>query len=103
MFKDMKIENKIKIDENGKFMDLKLSTGQKKRLAFIVCCLDDKPFMLFDEWAAEQDPEFRAYFYMEILPQLKRKGKGIIVITHDDRFFHMADKVIKLERGKMVV
>jgi len=103
MFKDMKIENKIKIDENGKFVDLKLSTGQKKRLAFIVCCLDDKPFMLFDEWAAEQDPEFRAYFYMEILPQLKRKGKGIIVITHDDRFFHMADKVIKLERGKMVV
>lgn len=103
MFKDMKIEDKIEIDENGKFMDLKLSTGQKKRLAFIVCCLDDKPFMLFDEWAAEQDPEFRAYFYMEILPQLKRKGKGIIVITHDDRFFHMADKVIKLERGKMVV
>ena len=102
MLKDMKLENKVEIDENGRFADLKLSTGQKKRLAFIACCLDDKPFMLFDEWAAEQDPEFRTYFYMELLPQLREKGKGIVVITHDDRFFHLADRVIKLERGKMV-
>lgn len=102
MLKDMKIENKVEVDENGRFIDLKLSTGQKKRLAYIVCCLDDKPFMLFDEWAAEQAPEFRSYFYMELLPQMKKKGKGIIVITHDDRFFHLADKVIKLERGKII-
>lgn len=102
MLKDMKLENKVEINEDGKFIDLKLSTGQKKRLAFIACCLDDKPFMLFDEWAAEQDPEFRTYFYMELLPQLKKKGKGVIVITHDDRFFHLADRVIKLERGKTV-
>lgn len=102
MLKHMKLEDKVEIDENGKFVDIKLSTGQRKRLAFIVCCLDDKPFMLFDEWAAEQDPEFRTYFYMEILPKMKEKGKGIIVITHDDRFFHLADRIIKLERGKLV-
>lgn len=95
----MKIDNKVVIEENGAFESQNLSTGQKKRLAYIVSCLDHKPFILFDEWAAEQDPEFRQFFYTELLPQLKEKGKGVIVITHDDRFFDLADKMIKLERG----
>jgi len=102
LIKLMKLDKKIEFDENGEFKSLNLSTGQKKRLAYIVCCLDDKPFVLFDEWAAEQDPEFRAYFYDELLPGLKKQGKGIIVITHDDRFFNLADKMIKLERGTLV-
>lgn len=98
----MKLDKKVELDENGEFKSLNLSTGQKKRLAYIVCCLDDKPFVLFDEWAAEQDPEFRACFYNELLPMLKKQGKGVIVITHDDRFFSQADKMIKLERGLVV-
>ncbi len=98
----MMLDQKIKISENGEFETLKLSTGQKKRLAYIVCCLDNKPFMLFDEWAAEQDPTFRHYFYTELLPLLKQNGKGVIIITHDDRYFSLADKMIKLERGEII-
>lgn len=95
----MKMTDKVQINEDGEFSTIHLSTGQKKRLAFIVSCLENKPMMLFDEWAAEQDPEFRNYFYTELLPMLKQQGKGIIVITHDDRYFDMADVLIKLERG----
>ncbi len=101
-FKLMGLNEKLTVDENGNFSELRLSTGQKKRLAFIVCCLEDKPVMLFDEWAAEQDPEFRQYFYMELLPKLRESGKSIIVITHDDRYFKTADKVLKLEYGSIV-
>lgn len=101
LLKMMVIDKKVEINEGGEFQSLNLSTGQKKRLAYIVCCLEDKPFMLFDEWAAEQDPEFRHYFYTELLPLLKKEGKGIIVITHDDRYFNLADKMIKLERGEI--
>ena len=68
----------------------------------MVCCLDDKPFVLLDEWAAEQDPEFRQYFYTELLPHLKEQGKGVVVISHDDRYFNLADNMIKLERGVVV-
>lgn len=103
LLKLMKLDKKVELDDNGEFKSLNLSTGQKKRLAYIVCCLDDKPFMLFDEWAAEQDPEFRQFFYMELLPKLKEKGKGIIVISHDDRYFNLADKLIKLEQGAIVL
>lgn len=102
LLKCMKLEDKIKVDEEGKLNTTNLSTGQKKRLAYSMCCLDDKPFMLFDEWAAEQDPEFRHYFYHELLVRLKEQGKGVIVISHDDRYFHLADKLYKLERGVIV-
>jgi len=102
LLKMMKIDDRVEFNEDGSFKSLNLSTGQRKRLAYIVCYMDEKPLMLFDEWAAEQDPEFRQHFYTELLPGLKKNGKGIIVITHDDRFFDLADKMIKLERGVIV-
>ena len=99
----MGLLDKVEISDEGEFIDLKLSTGQRKRLAFIISCLEDKPMLIFDEWAAEQDPYFRQFFYEELLPMLKSQGKGIIVISHDDRYFDRADKLIKLESGKLSI
>ncbi|MCP4113164.1 MAG: cyclic peptide export ABC transporter [Desulfobacteraceae bacterium] len=79
-----------------------LSTGQTKRLAMIIALLEDKPIYVFDEWAAEQDPVFRKSFYEELLPELKLRGKTIIAATHDDRYFHVADQIIKMEYGQIV-
>lgn len=95
----MKISNKVEVNQDGEFKSINLSTGQRKRLAFVISYLEDKPMIIFDEWAAEQDPEFRACFYKILLPMLKEQGKGVIVITHDDRYFNCADKLLKLERG----
>jgi len=86
---------------NGRFTNLNLSTGQKKRLALIVACLEDRPVLALDEFAADQDPEFRRFFYETLLPELKAAGKTIIAITHDDRYFHCADRVIKMEYGQV--
>jgi len=79
-----------------------LSTGQKKRLALALTRIEDKPIFIFDEWAADQDPQFRKYFYNEIIPELKRKGKTIVAVTHDDHYFSAADRIIKLEFGSVV-
>jgi putative ATP-binding cassette transporter len=76
-----------------------LSQGKRKRLALVLTHLEDKAIYFLDEWAADQDPEFRAYFYVSILPALKRAGKTMIVATHDERYFHAADKVLRLESG----
>ena len=67
----------------------------------IVALLEDRPICVFDEWGADQDPEFRRYFYEELLPSLKQQGKTIIAVSHDDRYFHCADRVITLEYGKI--
>lgn len=98
----MAIEDKVCLNEAGEFDNMNLSTGQKKRLAFVISCMENKPMMIFDEWAAEQDSKFRKYFYETLLPILKEQGKGIIVITHDDRYFELADRVIKMEHGTIM-
>ncbi|WP_090040590.1 cyclic peptide export ABC transporter [Clostridium frigidicarnis] len=98
----LQLDKKVKI-EDGKFSTTKLSTGQKKRLALLVSYLEDKPIYLFDEWAADQDPEFRMFFYNTLLPDLKGRGKCVIAITHDDQYFDLADKVIKMEFGNIKI
>ncbi|WP_246329128.1 cyclic peptide export ABC transporter [Brevibacillus halotolerans] len=96
----LELQDKVKV-ENGVFSTTKLSTGQKKRLALLITYLEDRPICLFDEWAADQDPEYRRFFYQVLLPDMKQKGKCIIAITHDDQYFHIADKVIKMDAGQM--
>jgi len=97
----MELASKTAYSE-GKFTNINLSTGQKKRLAMIISYLEDKPIFMFDEVAADQDPVFRKYFYEVFLQNLKAKGKTIIAVSHDDRYFNMADRVLKMEFGKFV-
>jgi putative pyoverdin transport system ATP-binding/permease protein len=99
--RQMKLENKIAIHE-GRFSTTELSQGQRKRLALVAAILENRSIYLFDEWAADQDPEFKQYFYWHLIPQLKARGKAVIVITHDDRYFEIADQLIKLEDGKVM-
>ena len=87
---------------DGKFSHIDLSTGQKKRLAFISAVLEDKQIYIFDELAADQDPHFKKRFYEEILLDLKQQGKTVIAVTHDDHYFHVADRVLKMEYGELI-
>ncbi len=86
---------------DGRFSNILLSTGQRKRLALVVSYLEDKPIYVFDEVAADQDPRFRGYFYETMLPELKRTGKTVVVVTHDDRYFHAADRVLGMDYGQL--
>jgi putative pyoverdin transport system ATP-binding/permease protein len=87
---------------DGVFSTLGLSQGQRKRLALLVAYLEDRPFYVFDEWAADQDPLFKDVFYRRLLPDLKARGKTVLVISHDDRYFALADRSIKLDDGQIV-
>ncbi len=98
---DMELENKTRY-KDGEFTTLELSSGQKKRLALLVSLLEDRPIYVFDEWAADQDPIFRRKFYEELLVQLKDRGKTVIAVTHDDRYYECADRLLKMEEGKFV-
>jgi putative ATP-binding cassette transporter len=85
--------------QDGVFSTISLSTGQSKRLALLVALLEDKPIIILDEWAADQDPIFRKKFYRELLPEMKANGKTIVAITHDDAYFDAADRHIALDGG----
>jgi putative pyoverdin transport system ATP-binding/permease protein len=77
-----------------------LSSGQRKRLALVCSLVEDKPICVFDEWAAEQDPAYRKTFYEKILPDLKALGTTVLAVSHDDRYYHVADRVLKMEDGQ---
>jgi putative pyoverdin transport system ATP-binding/permease protein len=95
------MEKKVTVHERT-FSTLDLSQGQRKRLALVTAYLEDRPIYVFDEWAADQDPQYKEIFYKTLLPDLRERGKLVVVITHDDRYFHLGNQVIKLEDGKMV-
>jgi len=97
---DLGLNTKVSIVD-GKFSTLNLSQGQRKRLALLVAYLEDRPIYLFDEWAADQDPRFKETFYRSLLPDLKERGKTIILISHDDRFYDVADRIITLDSGRV--
>jgi len=95
---ELRLQHKVKVSD-GRFSTTSLSQGQRKRLALLTTYVDDRPIYLFDEWAADQEPAFRDVFYYHILPSLKAKGKTVFVISHDDRYFHVADRLLKLDSG----
>ena len=86
---------------NGRFSTTDLSTGQRKRLALIHAWVDRRPVVVFDEWTADQDPGFRHVFHTELLPALKAEGRTLIVISHDDRYFDTADRIIRMKDGRV--
>jgi putative ATP-binding cassette transporter len=99
--KRLRMEHKTTI-RNGEYSTVNVSQGQRKRLALVTAMLEDRPFYVFDEWAADQDPQYKEVFYGELLPDLRARGKGVIVVTHDDRYFHVGDRLLKLDDGKLV-
>ncbi len=98
--RQLKIDHKVTI-EKGKLSTTELSQGQRKRLALLTAYLENRPIYLFDEWASDQDPIFRDIFYKEILMNLKKRKKAVLIISHDDHYFHLADRIIKLDYGKV--
>ncbi len=99
--RQLHLDHKVKI-QGQKLSTLALSQGQRKRLALLTAYLENRPFYLFDEWASDQDPQFKNIFYRELLPDLKARGKTVLVVTHDDNYFSCADRIIKLDYGQVV-
>ncbi len=97
----MELRDTIRLNMDTNSISHDLSKGQQKRIALIYALLEDEDLLFFDEWAAEQDPEFRRTFYTKVLPDLKEKGKTIIAITHDDAYFECADRLLRFEYGKL--
>ena len=101
LLEKLHLHRKVRV-QDGAFTTKELSQGQRKRLALVAACLENRPFVVFDEWAADQDPTFKHFFYRQVLPDLQAMGKTVLVISHDDRYFDAGDRVVRLESGKIL-
>jgi putative ATP-binding cassette transporter len=95
------IEHKVRV-RGDRLSTTALSSGQRRRLALLTAYLEDRAVYVFDEWAADQDPTYKQIFYTRLLPELKARGKCVVVVTHDDRYFECGDRVLRLESGRFV-
>jgi len=98
--KRLQLAGKVAV-EGGRLSTVDLSSGQRKRLALVSTYLEDRPIYFFDEWAADQDPSYKQVFYLELLPEMKARGKAVVVISHDDAYYPVADRLIKLTQGQI--
>lgn len=94
--------DKVIVDDKEDSARRNFSKGQSKRMSLIFALLEEKPILVLDEWAADQDPHFRKYFYEKLIPQLKQQGKTIIAVTHDDAYFKHADRILKFDYGQII-
>ncbi|MGK7877550.1 MAG: ABC transporter transmembrane domain-containing protein [Xenococcaceae cyanobacterium] len=97
----LQLDHKVQVKE-GVLTTTNLSQGQRKRLALLTAYLEDRPIYVFDEWASDQDPVFKEIFYRQLLPKLKQRGKTVLVVSHDDRYFDSCDRIVKLDYGQVV-
>jgi len=102
VLRTVRIDTKVHLLDDGSFSTLDLSAGQRKRLALACALLEKREVYLFDEVAADFDPVFRRYFYEELLPSIIKKGGTILAVSHDDRYFHVADRVLTMQEGGFV-
>ncbi|WP_434627423.1 serine hydrolase [Chromobacterium sp. CV08] len=96
------LAGKATLQDDGAFDNIRLSTGQRKRLSLAMLLADPSPLVVLDEWAADQDPRSKARFYQEWLPLLKAQGRIVFVVTHDDEYFAEADALIAMKNGRLV-
>lgn len=96
----LQLSEKVKI-EKKRILNSKLSQGQRKRLGLLIAALENRSMMILDEWAADQDPQFRRLFYEQLLPLLKESGYTVFAISHDDKYFHHAERIVSMKLGEL--
>lgn len=94
----LQLADKVSI-EQSRILHSKLSQGQRKRLGLLTATLENRSMLILDEWAADQDPQFRRVFYENLLPLLQQHGYTIFAISHDDKYFHHAKRIISMQQG----
>lgn len=97
----MRLTDIVTFNEGKNVIKATLSKGQQKRLALIYALLEEKDIIVLDEWAAEQDPVFRAYFYKVLVPEMKMMGKTVIAVSHDDAYFYYAERLLRFDYGRV--
>ncbi|MCB0614597.1 MAG: ATP-binding cassette domain-containing protein, partial [Phaeodactylibacter sp.] len=101
LLENMGLPREKTVYENGAFTSIKLSSGQRKRLALAIAIFEDKPIYVFDEVAADLDPQFRDKFYFEILPELRARNKTVLVVSHDQQYWNVSDRLIHFQDGSI--
>jgi len=78
-----------------------LSGGQKQRVAIGRALMNDPVLVLFDEPTSALDTKLGEQVVGLIREEMKRRGTAAIIVTHDDRITHHADRTAHITDGRI--
>lgn len=79
-----------------------LSGGQKQRVAIARALAGNPPLILADEPTSALDAENGRSISLLMKKLCRERGDTVVVVTHDDRIFDLADRIVRIEDGRIV-
>jgi putative ABC transport system ATP-binding protein len=76
-----------------------LSAGQRQRVAIARALAGKPPLILADEPTASLDADNGARITETLRDLAKEEGHTVLVVTHDNRIVHLADRIVRIEDG----
>lgn len=91
----------VGLTERKKHYPNELSGGERQRVCIARALANNPDIILADEPTGNLDKKNEKIIF-EMLKNLANKGKCVVVVSHSDSIFEYADKVFKLEEGKLI-
>jgi ABC-type lipoprotein export system ATPase subunit len=88
------------LDEVARRLPVVLSGGEQQRLAVVRALVNDPALVLADEPTGNLDAESGAQV-LDVLERVARTGKAVVVVTHEPTVVERADRVLRLDRGRL--
>jgi len=79
-----------------------LSGGEKQRVAIGRALMNEPELVLFDEPTSALDTKLGEQVMDLIRKEVKGRGTAAIVVTHDSRMTHFADRTVEITDGRLV-
>ncbi len=89
------------ISDKIKKLPCQLSGGQNQRVAIARALINDPEIILADEPTGALDKK-TGQEVMNILKDLNKKGKTLVIVTHDDSIASQCSRIINICDGKIV-
>ena len=85
--------------DRAKNLPGQLSGGQKQRVAIGRALMNEPSLVLFDEPTSALDSKLGEQVMELICSEMKERGTAAVIVTHDDRITHYADRTVKISDG----
>ena len=94
--------DELGLSDRGANLPAQLSGGQKQRVAIGRALMNDPSLVLFDEPTSALDSKLGDQVVSLIRDEMKARGTAAIIVTHDDRITHYADRTVHIEDGRII-
>lgn len=99
--KALQVLESIGLHDKANNLPSKLSGGQQQRVSIARAVAHDPKILFADEPTANLDSE-SGQMVMKLFQELHKKGQTIVMVTHEEEYGKLADRIVRLSDGQVV-